>query len=277
MATKDEIDRRQRLIVEDLARNQAMSLAELCAKHGVSESTMRRDLEELAEQGKIARTYGGAMLAGGPGHHSLAYAERETKYIREKQAIARCVAEMLPADRTVILDGGTTCFEVARVMGPRLRFVVTNSVQIAWLLAQRPETEVTLIGGAVSLGTRVAVGAAAVEQLRRLGARALVMSCSGVTDKGVFNVNQDMAEVERQMMRCADEVILAVDHTKFGTSDLTRICGLDEVNVVVTDEGADERARALLGSLGERVRVVYAPLAATAGAAPAQPTGGNTP
>jgi DeoR/GlpR family transcriptional regulator of sugar metabolism len=269
MATKDEIGRRQRMMLEDLANGLALSMVELCRKYGVSESTLRRDLDELAEQGRITRTRGTVHIAPASYQHSLAYAERETANIREKMAIARAVAEMLPGDRAVILDGGTTCFEVARIMGPALRFVVTNSVQIAWLLAQRAETEITLIGGRISSGTRVAVGTAAVEQLRELGANSLVMSCSGITDKGVFNVNQDMVEVEQRMMDSADEVILAVDHTKFGHSDLKRICGTQDVDAIVTDEGADERTRELLARLGESVKVVYAPYAAEPAPMPA--------
>lgn len=273
MATKDEITRRQRLVLEDLAHGQSLSMTELCQKHGVSESTLRRDLDELAEQGRIIRARGSVRIAPASYQHSLAYAERETANLPEKMAIARAVAEMLPGDRAVILDGGTTCFEIARIMGPGLRFVVTNSVQIAWLLAQRPETEITLIGGRISSGTRVAVGTPAVEQLRQLGANRLVLSCSGVTEKGVFNVNQDMVEVEQRMMDSADEVILAVDHTKFGHSDLKRICGIQDVDVIVTDEGADERTRELLARVGESLRVVYAPYAAE----PAlQPAGGMT-
>jgi DeoR/GlpR family transcriptional regulator of sugar metabolism len=190
--------------------------------------------------------------------HKLAYADRETTAHAEKRAVARAVSAMIPENQAIILDGGTTCYEVAEAIKGRRLSVVTNSVPIASLLSAYPDTEVTVVGGYVYPRTEVALGSMAVQQLDSLHATQLVMSCAGLTEEGTFNANQMMVEVERKMMAIADEVILVVDHTKFGMRSVVKLCGFDEVDVVVTDAGADAAARAWLDVLD--ARVVYAEL-----------------
>ncbi len=96
----------------------------------------------------------------------------------------------------------------------------------------------------------------AVGQLETLRASQLVFGCAGVCEEGAFNANQMMVEVERKMMAIADEIVLAVDHTKFGKRSVVKLCDLDQVDVIVTDGGADESTRAWLGGLN--AKVVYA-------------------
>jgi len=96
----------------------------------------------------------------------------------------------------------------------------------------------------------------ATQQLGLLHATQLVMSCAGVTDDGAFNANQMMVEVERKMMEMADEVVLAVDHTKFGMRGVVKLCSLDELDVIVTDDATDARTREWLET--HKARVIYA-------------------
>jgi DeoR/GlpR family transcriptional regulator of sugar metabolism len=256
MATELGIDDRRDRAAQELSIKGFMSMAELVQALGVSESTIRRDLEVLEEQGVIRRTHGGAVYVQDTPAHRLAFAERETTARGEKQAIARAVAGLIPPAQTVILNGGTTCFEVAKALRGRHLNVITNSVPIASLLSTQMETEVTLVGGYVYPRTGVALGATAEQQLDMLHATQLVMSCAGVTRQGAFNSNQMMVGVERQMMSIAEEAILAVDHTKLGRRAVTKLCGLDELDVVVTDAGAPAEARAWLDKLD--ARVIYA-------------------
>ncbi|MFW6066158.1 MAG: DeoR/GlpR family DNA-binding transcription regulator [Planctomycetota bacterium] len=256
MATEPTIEDRRGRAAQELSEKGFMSLAELVQVLGVSESTIRRDLEVLEEQGLIRRTHGGAVYVQDSGGHRLAFAERETTAQREKQAIAAATAALIPPAQTVILNGGTTCYEVAKAVRGRHLNVITNSVPIASLLSTELETEVTLIGGYVYPRTGVALGSTAEQQLDFLHATQLVMSCAGVTEQGAFNSNQMMVDVERKMLSVAEEVILAVDHTKFGRRAVTKLCGLDEVDVIVTDAGAPAGARSWLDALD--ARVIYA-------------------
>jgi DeoR/GlpR family transcriptional regulator of sugar metabolism len=245
-------DRRAREL-EILSKQGFVSLTELAQLVDVSDSTVRRDLELLEEQGVIRRTHGGAVYVKDSASHRLAFADRQMRAALEKQAIARAVADLVPAGQTVILNGGTTCFQVARAISGRRVSVITNSVPIATLLSTDLATEVTLIGGYVYPRTGVALGATALQQLGLLHAGQLIMSCAGVTREGTFNANQMMVEVERKMMMIADQVILAADHTKFGMRGVTKLCELDELDVIVTDAGVDEAAREWLLKLNAKV------------------------
>jgi len=256
MAAEATIGDRRTREAELLSLKGFMKLAELAGEIGVSESTVRRDLEVLEEQGLLKRTYGGAVFIQDTSPQKLAFADREMTAAAEKRAIAAAVAEIIPENQTLILNGGTTCSEVARALVGRHLSVLTNSVPIASLLSSSLEPEVTLLGGYVYPRTGVALGATTIGQLGRLRVPRLVLSCAGLTRQGLFNVNQMMADVERRMIEVADEVILAVDHAKFGIEALARICGVEQIDVIVTDQGADRQTREWLESL--EMRTVFA-------------------
>jgi DeoR family fructose operon transcriptional repressor len=256
MAAEGTIGDRRTREAELLSLKGFMKLAELAGEIGVSESTVRRDLEVLEEQGLLKRTYGGAVFIQDTSPQKLAFADREMTAAAEKRAIAAAVAEIIPENQTLILNGGTTCSEVARALVGRHLSVLTNSVPIASLLSSSLEPEVTLLGGYVYPRTGVALGATTIGQLGRLRVPRLVLSCAGLTRQGLFNVNQMMADVERRMIDVADEVILAVDHAKFGIEALARICDVEQIDVIVTDQGADRQTRDWLESLD--MRIVFA-------------------
>jgi len=258
MATDIGIDDRRTRISELLAVKGYMSLTELVRALGVSESTVRRDLEVLEEQGPLRRTHGGAVYVKDVAGHRLAFADRTTSAAGEKQAIARAVADLISPGGALIINGGTTCLQVAQQIAGRRLSVITNSVPIASLLSADLETEVTLVGGYLYPRTGVSLGSMAISQLRDLHATQLVLSCAGLGPEGAYNANQMMVDVERTMMEIADEVILAVDHTKLGLRAVARLADLDELDVIVTDAGLSDERRAWLESL--EARVVIAPL-----------------
>lgn len=256
MAHELTIETRREKTSELLALKGFMSLAELGQSLTVSESTIRRDLEILEEQGVIRRTHGGAVYVKDTNNSHLAFADRQTAMAQAKAAIGRAVAAMIPPEQAVIINGGTTCFEVAKALAGMRLNVITNSVPIAALLSADLATEVTLIGGYVYPRTGVALGAMAEGQLDSLRATQLIFGCAGVCEEGAFNANQMMVEVEKKMMGIADEAILVADHTKFGKRSVVKLCELDQLDVIVTDSGADQRTRDFLAGL--KAKVVYA-------------------
>lgn len=256
MATDMNIEERRARAAELLSVNGFMSMMELVQLMAVSESTVRRDLEILEEQGLIRRTHGGAAYIKDTPAHRLAFAEREGAAPAEKRAIGRAVAELVPDGQTIMINGGTTCYEVARAIKGRRLNVITNSVPIASLLSAGVDTEVTLVGGYVYPRTGVALGAMAEQALSMLHATQLVLSCAGVTPHGAFNANQMMVATEHKMMEVADEVILAVDHTKFSRRSVVHMGELEMFDVIVTDSGCDQTTRQWLDELP--VRVIYA-------------------
>jgi DeoR/GlpR family transcriptional regulator of sugar metabolism len=250
--------RRKRLL--DLIRRRGFApLDELVKALGVSESTIRRDLDVLDQAGSVKRTHGGAVCPGEV-RSMPALDDRTTSQAVEKRAIGRAAAALVADEETVLLDGGTTTLEVARALLGRPVQVVTNSLPIAVLLAASKETDLILVGGYVYPRTGVAMGPLAVATMADIRVHKAVLGTHGIVSDGVFNSNSLLVETERQMMRCAQEVIVAADRTKFGRLALSRLCGLDEIHAMVVDDGLAAGYRDMLGEAG--VRLHPAPIGA---------------
>lgn len=241
--------------MELTSRKGFVALSELATTLAVSQSTARRDLEVLEEQGLIRRTHGGAVSLAEPPTGRLGFAERQQTAVEEKRAIAAAVAGRVPDNQTVIINGGTTCWHVAAALIGRRISVITNSVPIATLLGGEVNTEVTLVGGYLYPRTGVALGAMAESMLASLRAAQVVMSCAAVNPDGAFNVNEMMTAVERRMIEVADEVILAVDHTKFSKRSIARLCEWGDLDMVVTDWGIDPQDRQWVQQTGVQLIV----------------------
>ena len=159
----------------------------------------------------------------------------------EKRAIGQAAAALLEDGDTVLLDGGTTTLEVARALVGRRVQVVTNSLPIAQLLASSQQTDLILIGGYVYPRTGVALGPLAIATMQAIRVRKAILGAGGIVAEGIYNSNSLLVETERQMMSCGQEIMIVADHTKFGRLALARLCGLEEVDQVVVDSGADRR------------------------------------
>jgi DeoR/GlpR family transcriptional regulator of sugar metabolism len=241
--------------MELVTRQGYATLDELVRSLDVSESTIRRDLEVLDLAGAIKRTHGGAVYTGEV-RSMPAFEDRTAAAAAEKRGIGLAVARLLQDGDTVLLDGGTTTLEVARALVGRRLQVVTNSLPIAQLLASSQQTYLILLGGYVYPRTGVALGPLAIATMQSIRVRTAVLGAGGVVAEGIYNSNSLLVETERQMMECAQEVMIAADHTKFGRLALARLCGLDEVDHIVVDEGLSEPDRAMLSEVGVTVHVV---------------------
>jgi DeoR/GlpR family transcriptional regulator of sugar metabolism len=248
---------RRKSLLDLIARQGFATLEELVRALGVSESTVRRDLEALDHAGAIKRTHGGAVYSGEL-RGMPAFDERTAAQVEEKRAIGRLAAELVEEGDTVLLDGGTTTLEVARALVGRPVQVVTNSLPIAQLVASSKETDLILIGGYIYPRTAVALGPLSIAMMDGLRVRRTIMGAGGVVAEGVYNSNSLLVDTERQMMCCAQEVILVADGTKFGRLSLTRLCGLEDIDVVVSDQALSEPYRDLVRSAGARLLLAEA-------------------
>jgi DeoR/GlpR family transcriptional regulator of sugar metabolism len=241
-------ERRQRL-TELIAKNGFASLLHLAQQLKASESTIRRDLESLAKRGLVRRTHGGAMMAT-EAASVPAFEDRSRSCADQKRAIGVAAAALVADGETVLLDGGTTTFEVARALSGRSVQVVTNSLPIANVLAGDRRVDLTIVGGYVYPRTGVAVGPLATRFLDSIRARRLVMSVAGITHRGLFNSNALLVETELQMMGVVDEVIVVADHTKFGQQSLAFLCELGRVQRVVSDGQLSAQHRRMVQEAG---------------------------
>ena len=244
---------RRRLLLDRIARQGFATLDELVKSLGVSESTIRRDLEALDLAGSVRRTHGGAMLVE-PEVKTMpalpAFDDRSSTATAEKRAIGRATAALIDDGDTILLDGGTTTLEVARALLGRPVQIVTNRLPIAQLAASCKEMHLILIGGYVYPRTGVALGPLAVATMRNIRVQRAILGAGAIVAEGLYNSNLLLVEAERQMMACGQEVTIVADHSKFGRLSLAFLCGLDEVDDLVVDPGISEADRAMLEAAG---------------------------
>lgn len=227
------------------------SIDEIVCELGVSESTARRDLDVLEEQGTARRTHGGVVYAGGSGPGGDL--GQQPTHWAAKQAIAKRAVEEIAAGETVLLDGGTTTYEVARLLVGRSLQVVTNSLPVANLFVSELRTDLVLLGGYVSPRTGVCLGPYANELLGRLHVTTTVLSAAGISAEGLFNAHLLLAETEQAMLKAAGRVIVVADSSKFGRRSLTLVAALAEIDLVISDGDLSARWQQEITAAGPKL------------------------
>lgn len=230
------VEQRRAQLLELVRQRRFASLPDLVKALDVSESTVRRDLEVLEEQAAVRRIHGGALYRGTSPKIPHFEASQSAAW-REKQAIARRAVEFVDDGDSLLLDGGSTTFEVARLLVGRPLHVVTNSLPVANLFAADTNSDLVLLGGDVCPRSGAARGPYTDRMLSSLRVRRTILSVAGISDEGFFNNNLLLIETERGMMRAADEVTIVADHSKFGRQSLGHLCPLDGVTRVISDDG----------------------------------------
>nr|WP_315853684.1 DeoR/GlpR family DNA-binding transcription regulator [Rubripirellula tenax] len=241
-------NRRERLREFVQARGFA-SLGELAASLEVSESTIRRDLEQLEREGLARRTHGGAFWTGESDTIQVFENRRDDSW-PAKVAIGEAAAAMVEDHDTILLDGGSTTYELARQLVQRPLQVVTNSLPVAHLLSTSESIDLVMIGGCVRGRTAVTIGPMADAMLRSINVGKAFLSVAGITERGFFNSNMMLVESEKAMLESADRSVVVADSSKFGKVSLSRLCGLDEVDTVITDTGLQSQWKEQLESTG---------------------------
>ena len=229
---------RRQAILARVEREGRVVASELVTSLGVSDDTVRRDLRDLAEQGLLQRVHGGALASAPP---IGSFTQRLEVSPEKKAALAEAALPLLVGARVIVLDGGTTTFELARRL-PLLYdgIVVTNSPPVASALANHPKAEVVLIGGRLLKDAQVAVGAAAVEAFRTVRADICVLGiCSLHPDVGVTSPDGEEASVKRAMVASAGEVIALATADKLRTASPWVVAQLADIDHLVTDGGGE--------------------------------------
>ncbi|MBM3996420.1 MAG: DeoR/GlpR transcriptional regulator [Planctomycetes bacterium] len=228
-------ERRQRVL--DIVNERGfVSLVDLAKTLSASESTIRRDLEYWHQHGLIKRTHGGAMFRGDV-QGMPALEERTSREIDEKRQIAKAAAARIQDGDSILIDGGTTTLELAKLLVDRPLQIVTNSLPIANLFAASRKTDLVVLGGYVYPRTGVALGPLTIRMLEEINVHQTIMSVGGISEHGLFNSNLLLVETERAMMRAADEVVVLADHTKIGQKALAFLCELPEIDTLIVDQG----------------------------------------
>lgn len=234
---------RKRYILDVLEREGQVVAKTLSHNLGLSEDTIRRDLRELAAEGRLQRVHGGAL----PASPAVAdFAGRQAIAPAGKVAIGRAAAGLVENGQVVILDGGTTAVQIARHLARDLRAtVVTHSPTIAVELVEHPNVEVLIIGGRLFKHSVVAVGAAAAEAIGRIRADLYFMGVTGVhPQEGLSTGDLEEAYIKRALSARAAETLVLASHEKLGAVSPYLIASLREVGGLIVERGVAEEVAA---------------------------------
>ncbi|WP_428307928.1 DeoR/GlpR family DNA-binding transcription regulator [Lacipirellula sp.] len=233
---------RDKKLIEMIAANGECSIDQLATELGVSDMTIRRDLQSLAESGKIIRTHGGAAMAESVSF-GFEFLKKYGQHQEAKEAIAKLAAGKVEEGQSVLLDSGTTTLAIATQLRAKPNItVVTTSLPIASRLQYAPKVEVLLLGGYVRPTSPDLVGALTESNLESLCADIAFIGAAGIDHKGiVYQQSPEVAKMLATMVKSAKVVYLVADSSKFGKTALCRCGKLQDWDGIITDRGVDKK------------------------------------
>jgi len=247
-------ERRER-VKQIVQSRHAVRVEDLKSELGVSTATIRRDLDELEESGALRRVHGGAISVDVRPIEAR-FESKAAKHAAEKQRIAARAIELVEPDSTIYLDAGSTCLELARLLGQRTDVtVVTNSLPaIVELAGQGPR--LVVIGGELRPLSQALVGPLSIPVLDELYVdRAFVGTFSLSLEAGMTTTDPAEAFTKERALTRAREVVLMVDGSKIGTRSFAHAGRLEQIDVVITDADLDEEATQVFADAGVRVLI----------------------
>lgn len=236
-------EERHRLIRKRVESDGTASVSDLAEQFGVSEMTIRRDLEQLLAQGQIVRVHGGAVA---PDRRQMVSEPPMLERVREqsgaKRRIGLSVAGMIKRGETVFIGSGTTTLALAKALRDRQDItVVTNALTIANTLANSPGINLLVIGGFLRRSELSLIGHVAESALEDLRVDKVIMGMRGVhPEYGLTSDHHQELMTDRAIMAISDHIIVLADHTKFGHIAASRTAPATAANLIVTDERASK-------------------------------------
>ncbi|MFI1508259.1 DeoR/GlpR family DNA-binding transcription regulator [Streptomyces sp. NPDC020597] len=261
-------EQRRSLILDEVRRRGGVRVNELTRKLGVSDMTVRRDLDALARQGVLEKVHGGAVPVVEASTHEPGFEAKSGLELTAKEDIAKAAAQLVAPGSAIALSGGTTTYALAHhlVDVPDLT-VVTNSVRVAdvFHVAQRTAgprqgaATVVLTGG-VRTPSDSLVGPVADQAIAALHFDVLFLGVHGISaEAGLSTPNLAEAETNRRLVQSARRVVVVADHTKWGVVGLSSFAALEQVDTLVTDAGLPEAARTEISEHLRRLTVAGEP------------------
>ncbi len=249
---------RQEKILQYIRQHGSGQIRALSEWLEVSEATVRRDLDDLHHAGYIERTHGGAIYNRAGTSFERQYEEKLTLMEAEKRRIAGAAAALLSPGDTLFLDSGTTSYYLGCALSgiPHLT-VFTYDLMVAYSIALHPSSQLIVSGGIRRPGyNNVLLGSQVIGFLRDLRVDKVFLGADAVDlDFGVSNSNFQEAEIKAQAVSSGEKVVLLADSTKFEKVALSRVCGLDQIDALITDDGIDPQLQKSLEGLVDQVIV----------------------
>lgn len=249
---------RQRLSLVEayLREHRYADLRTLAVRFEISLSTVRRALDELEEKGLVRRHHGGASLVENDAlTREYDFTARDQRHTAEKFAIARLVAGQVHPGMSVIMDGGSTTYAVARLLAAKRLQVITNSLPIAGLFSEIGGQDIAVTGGSIYGRLGVLVGPLCEQSFAQTHADLAILGGVGITESGIWNFNALIVAAQRRMIAAADRTIFVLDNSKFGRKALSLTTGFDERFTIVTDTSPSPEVARAIGAAGAKLRL----------------------
>lgn len=246
-------ERRQEILARVNQTGRA-AVAELSQEYGVSEVTIRADLQALAESGLLLRTHGGAI----PASASLQYLSlslRRQQQVQEKAHIGAAAASLVADGDAIILDSSSTALAIAQSLkNRRYLTVITNGLAIAQELLDATGVTVVVIGGTLRRDTASLIGTAGLEMVRRFNVQRGFFGAHGITlAEGLTDVSADEADVKRPLVAMCREVVAVLDATKWGRAGVASFAEISQLHTIITDTHAPADLVAAMRGAGVQV------------------------
>lgn len=247
-----KLDRRNQ-IVDIITRQRTVKNAELMDLFGISIETLRRDLEYLEQRGILKRVYGGAVVNAVLGSEPE-FASRAEVQHKEKAAIAAAAAKLIAPDETIYLGVGTTVQAMVQHMHSAGEITVfTNALRTAVELSELPHCSVVLPGGQLRSKELTLSGFPAEENFAHFNVDKAFIGIGGITESGITDFHIGEAQLHRQLVKNARISIVLTDSSKLGVRAMNNVCPLEDIDIVITDNGAPKSIVRTLEQAGVQV------------------------
>lgn len=230
------LNERQSKIADLVDKNGSIRVSEISKDFNVSEETIRRDLEKLESEGFLNRIHGGAVKSIHKEGVEIPVLKRQAKNIQEKKMIAKKAASMVEDGDIIAIDASTTALQMTNYLKGMNLTIITNSIPVTLELVKEEGLQMILIGGYVSEDSMSLVGNFAERVVRDYHVDKFFFSCMGVDlNRGLSEIHEAQALVKNQLLNISDKLYLLADHSKFGEKSLIRLCDINVVDYLITD------------------------------------------
>ena len=251
---------REELILSLVGETGFVAYRDLEEKVDASPATIRRDLARLERGGAIQRVHGGARAVGSDKSQQgqpasltgTPFAKSLEMHIEQKRAIGEAAAKLVRPGEGIIIDGGTTTFQMCAHLGERNLQVLTNSLHIVNQLLQFTDTQVLVPSGPIFREQNIILAPAGEASMPNFHASKLFLGAAAVSNRGIFQSDAVLVASQRRLLDAADEVILLVDSSKLEQSSGAIVCGLDRIDRIITDSRARPETIEALRNAGMR-------------------------
>ncbi|MCZ0963282.1 DeoR/GlpR family DNA-binding transcription regulator [Paracoccus benzoatiresistens] len=250
---------RHRIILSAVGERPVVTVSDLCALTGASEATVRRDIAQLHLAKKLRRVRGGAEAVAPPvyaGINAPPFAVNQVINIAQKRAIAQAAVDLCADGDAIIINGGTTTFQMVHPLTTKRLQVFTNSFPIAEHLLKQSKNTVLVPAGAIYREQNIILSPFDEDGSNHFYARRMFIGCRGLNPLGLMEGDPLLVQAEQKLIDQADELVVLADSSKFRERSSLLLCPLTRIHTVITDDGIEDGAAQMLEAAEVRLIVV---------------------